>query len=120
MGEIALGAAGGARVGSVRLVSACARDIVQTIVDPDPQSEAGFGAAVTPLGDVNGDGMLDLVVGVPAFDAGQQSGPRTGLPADQQRAGRPGARGLRRAAPPAAVEAAAAATRRLRPTTTRS
>ena len=70
VGEIALGAAGGARVGSVRLVSACARDIVQTIVDPDPQSEAGFGAAVTPLGDVNGDSMVDLVVGVPAFDAG--------------------------------------------------
>ena len=46
VGEIALGAAGGARVGSVRIVSACARDIVQTIVDPDPQSGAGFGAAV--------------------------------------------------------------------------
>jgi hypothetical protein len=70
VGDIALGAAGGARVGSVRLVSACARDIVQTIGDPDPQSEAGFGAAVTPLGDVNGDSMVDLVVGVPAFDAG--------------------------------------------------
>jgi hypothetical protein len=67
-GDIALGAAAGARVGSVHVVSACARDVVQTIADPDPQSEGGFGAAVTPLGDRNGDGMLDLVVGVPGFD----------------------------------------------------
>ena len=69
VGEVAMGAPGGPRVGAVHIVSSCARDVVQTIADPDPQSEAGFGTAVAPVGDRNGDGMLDLVVGVPGFDA---------------------------------------------------
>jgi hypothetical protein len=70
LGEVALGAAAGDRIGAVHLVSACARDIVQTVNDPDPQSGGAFGAAIAPLGDLNRDGMLDLVVGVPGFDAG--------------------------------------------------
>ena len=70
IGEAAIGAAGGGRVGSVHVVTACARDIVQTIPDPDPQTGGGFGAAVAPLGDLNGDNMLDLAVGMPGFDAG--------------------------------------------------
>jgi hypothetical protein len=53
----------------VHLLSACARDVVQTITDPDPQDGSGFGGAIAPLGDRNGDGMLDLVVGMPGFDA---------------------------------------------------
>jgi hypothetical protein len=90
--EVALGAAGGARVGAVHIVNSCAREIVQTIADPDPQSEAGFGASIAPMGDLNGDGMLDLVVGVPGFDAGASAdrgraylftstgSPRAGIP----------------------------------------
>jgi hypothetical protein len=70
VGEVALGAASGAREGSVHIVSACARDIVQTIRDPDPQAGGGFGFAVAPMGDVNSDGMLDLAVGMPGFNAG--------------------------------------------------
>jgi hypothetical protein len=69
-GEVAAGAADGARVGAVHVLSACARDVLQTIADPDPQTGGRFGGAVAPLGDRNGDGMLDLVVGVPGFDAG--------------------------------------------------
>jgi hypothetical protein len=67
--EVAVGAADSARVGAVHVLSACARDVVQTIGDPDPQSGGAFGAAIAPLGDRNGDGMLDLIVGVPGFDA---------------------------------------------------
>ena len=60
-------------------------------------------------------------VGVPGFDATRQRGSRTRLPADQHRAGGPGARTCVRpvAAPPAAAAAVpAAVARRLRPTTT--
>jgi hypothetical protein len=69
-GEVAAGAAGGARAGSIHILSACTRDVLKTVTDPDAQSEAGFGAAIAPIGDRNGDGMLDLVVGAPAFDGG--------------------------------------------------
>jgi hypothetical protein len=75
-GDVAAGAAGGARAGSVHILSACARDVLKTVTDPDGQSEAGFGTAIAPIGDRNGDGMLDLVVGAPAFDGavGQDQG----------------------------------------------
>jgi hypothetical protein len=76
IGEVALGAAGGDRVGAVHVVTACGRDVVQTIPDPDPQSRGRFGAAVAPMGDLNGDNMLDLAVGTPGFDAG--AGPNRG------------------------------------------
>ena len=66
MDEFALGRLGG---GPIQILSSCGMSIVQTIPDADPGSE--FGAAIVPLGDVNGDGYLDLAVGAPGHANGQ-------------------------------------------------
>src|SRR5262245_3520175 len=47
---------------------------IWTVHGPKPGS--GFGSAVAPAGDVNGDGYLDVIVGAPAFDGG--TGPYRG------------------------------------------
>jgi FG-GAP repeat protein len=75
-GEVAVGAADGSRSGSVHIFSACAREVLGSVGDPDAQEQAAFGAAIVPVGDRNGDGMLDLAVGAPGFDgaAGQNQG----------------------------------------------
>jgi hypothetical protein len=75
-GEVAAGAAGGSRAGSIHLLSACSQNALQTVTDPDAQADAAFGAGIAPVGDRNGDGMLDLVVGAPGFDGsvGQDQG----------------------------------------------
>ena len=44
------------------------RAAAQTICDPDNQAGSRFGAAVTSLGDANGDGFDELAVGAPGFD----------------------------------------------------
>ncbi len=43
---------------------------LQTIPDPDQQPGSGFGRALAPLGDLNNDGFLDLVVGAAGFGGG--------------------------------------------------
>ena len=64
--EFALGRLGG---GPVQIVSSCGMSVIQTIPDADPGSN--FGAAIVPLGDLNGDGYLDLAVGAPGHAGGQ-------------------------------------------------
>lgn len=41
---------------------------ILNIPDPDQQPGSGFGTAVTPLGDLNGDGFLDFAVGAGLYD----------------------------------------------------
>jgi FG-GAP repeat len=71
-GEAAVGRGGG---GPVRIFSPCKGRLLQTIPVPGDASDPGsdFGAAIAPMGDLNGDGYLDLAIGAPGQpgDAGQ-------------------------------------------------
>jgi hypothetical protein len=44
---------------------------LQTVVDPDAQPGSSFGTALSPLGDLNGDGFLDFAVAADLWDAPQ-------------------------------------------------
>jgi hypothetical protein len=48
---------------SVGFYSPLTEKALQTIADPDAQAGSGFGQALVPLGDINGDGFLDFAVG---------------------------------------------------------
>jgi hypothetical protein len=41
--------------------------VLQTIPDPDSQTGSGFGGALVPLGDINGDGFLDFAAAAENF-----------------------------------------------------
>lgn len=49
--------------GQVFLFSGADGGLLRTLDDPTPQAYANFGAAVAGIGDVDGDGVADLVVG---------------------------------------------------------
>jgi FG-GAP repeat len=65
LNELALGHLNG---GPVQIVSSCGPALIQSIPDPEPGTK--FGAAIVPLGDLNGDGYLDLAVGAPDHAGG--------------------------------------------------
>jgi hypothetical protein len=67
-GEFAIGAPG---AGAVHIASACGGGVLRTLNDPDGGPGAGFGTAIAPLGDLNGDGFIDLAVGAPGASAGE-------------------------------------------------
>jgi hypothetical protein len=65
LSEFALGRLSG---GPITIMSSCGMRAIQTIPDADPG--AAFGAAIVPMGDLNGDGDLDLAVGAPDHNGG--------------------------------------------------
>lgn len=54
----------------VSIVNPANEAALQTIGDPDAQPESGFGSRVFPMGDLNGDGMLDFGVASVRWDGG--------------------------------------------------
>lgn len=55
-------------INDVHIFSALTEQPLQTIPAPDQQPGSGFGTALAPLGDLNGDGFLDFAVGAGLFD----------------------------------------------------
>jgi hypothetical protein len=55
-------------ISDVHIFDPLTEKVLQTIADPDQQAVSNFGAGLAPLGDLNGDGFLDLAVGAGRFD----------------------------------------------------
>ena len=64
----------GGVVNDVHIFSALAEQPLQSLRAPDPQPGAGFGTALAPLGDLNGDGFQDYAIGAGGYDAGANDG----------------------------------------------
>jgi hypothetical protein len=64
-------------ISDVHIFDPLTEQVLQTIADPDQQAVSNFGASVAPLGDLNGDGFLDLAVGAGRFEV-TSSQPDTG------------------------------------------
>jgi hypothetical protein len=83
-GDVIVGAPGslkdGVRVGRVHVYlgmdSGLSLDADWTAVGE--QAGARFGSSVASAGDVNGDGLSDIIIGAPGFDAGASGGPSGG------------------------------------------
>jgi FG-GAP repeat protein len=61
---------GRANQGQAYVLSGADGRLLLTLDNPTPQADAAFGAAVAGIGDVNSDGLPDLLVGAPEQDEG--------------------------------------------------
>ena len=57
-------------INDIHIMSALSERPLQTIQAPDQQPGGGFGTALAPMGDLNGDGFLDFAVGAGLLDVG--------------------------------------------------
>jgi hypothetical protein len=55
-------------INDVHIFSPLTEQPLMTIQAPDQQQGSGFGTAVAPMGDLNGDGIIDLAVGAGLYD----------------------------------------------------
>jgi len=67
-------AGGNPRQGQAHVFSGANGALLLTVDDPTPQTDASFGSAVDSIGDVNSDGIPDIIVGAPDQDAEGNSG----------------------------------------------
>jgi hypothetical protein len=55
-------------IGDAWIFSALTEHPLQGLADPDKQADDGFGTALQPIGDVNGDHLLDFAIGAGLWD----------------------------------------------------
>lgn len=55
-------------ISDVHIFSPLTDRVLQSIPDPDQQRDSGFGRALAPMGDLNGDGFLDFAIGAGLHD----------------------------------------------------
>ena len=55
-------------INDVHIFSPLTEQPLMSIQAPDQQEGSGFGTAVAPMGDLNGDGIIDLAVGAGLYD----------------------------------------------------
>ena len=56
-------------VGDIHVFNPATEKVLQTIADPDNQGASSFGGEIIPMGDLNGDGFLDIAVAAPLYDS---------------------------------------------------
>jgi hypothetical protein len=64
-------------INDAHIFSALNEQELQRLTSPDQQLGAGFGDALAPIGDVNGDGFLDYAIGEGQFDDTVSNAPVT-------------------------------------------
>ena len=65
-------------INDIHIFNPLTERVLQTIPDPDQQPGSSFGTAVSPLGDLNGDGFLDIAVAADLWDANDTTGNNQG------------------------------------------
>lgn len=69
VGAGSLGEPGNAElVNDIHMFDPLKNEVLQSIVDPDAEPGSRFGAELSTLGDLNADGLLDLLAAAPAWD----------------------------------------------------
>jgi len=67
--EVLIGEFSGSQAsGEVSFFNPVTAQALQTIADPGAQRSSAFGIGIAPMGDINGDGFLDMAVGAARFD----------------------------------------------------
>ena len=76
--DVAISAPGEGQNGTVRVFSGATAAVLRTFVSATPPQDGRFGAALAPAGDIDGDGVPDVLIGGPYEQGRGGDGARAG------------------------------------------